>query len=45
MVSGTGWIWDGSLGTWAGEGTEMSRWALGGFRVQVGGGGSVFRSR
>ena len=35
VVSGTGWIWEASLVMWAGEGMEMSWWALGGFRVQV----------
>lgn len=28
-------MWDGSVVTWAGEGTGMSWWDLGGVRVQA----------
>lgn len=45
VISITGRIWEWSLVMWAGEGVEMSWWALGGVRVQVGGGGCVFGSR
>lgn len=36
-VSGGGWMWDGSLVTWACEETGMMCWAWGGIRIQADG--------
>lgn len=33
-VSGGGWMWDGSLVTWACEETGMRCWAWGGIRIR-----------